>query len=283
MSREKDKDILLDHDYDGIKELDNKLPPWWLYLFYITIIWGIGYLIYYHVLGMGDLSHAEYMKELDPNWSSSRASTGFSIGYTSPFYGPEDITPRHRIEIAKAEEAAAKFLAIEHLERGEGVSNLNFEQLILAAMKISNPEDMEKLKNAFPEIWSKYQSPQPDKPSSTPVVPVEPEVEIEPLTDESSLASGHQIFEANCITCHGKNGEGGIGPNLTDDYYLHGRGMASTVKIIVNGVPAKGMISWRGILKEDQIKQVASYILTLHGTNPPNAKAPQGEKIDAMN
>jgi mono/diheme cytochrome c family protein len=282
MSKENEKDVLLDHDFDGIKELDNKLPPWWLYLFYITIIWGIGYLIYYHVLGIGDSSYAEYMKEIDPEWKATQASAGFSLGYTSPFYRSEDLTPRRRLEQALAAEAAARVAAAEGRKTDMNAGAMNFEQLILAAMKLSSPEDLDKLRTAFPAIWSKYQS-TGSEPTAEPAAPAEPETEIEPLTDDASLAAGKDIFEANCVTCHGKNGEGGIGPNLTDDYFLHGRGMNSTVKVITNGVPAKGMIAWRGILKEDQIRQVASYILTMHGTNPPNAKAPQGEKIEPMN
>ena len=88
-------------------------------------------------------------------------------------------------------------------------------------------------------------------------------------------------YNTNCATCHGQSGEGGIGPNMTDDYYIHGAGMNNTIQVIKSGVPAKGMISWRGILKEPQILEVASYIMTLQGTNPPNAKAAQGEKIVA--
>ncbi len=283
MTEKNENDLLLDHNYDGIRELDNKLPPWWLYLFYVTIVWGIGYLIYYHVLGIGDLSHAEYMKELDPSWKPSAPSEGFSIGYHSPFYRSEDLTPRRRSEIAKTGEAAMLFTEAERGDKGAAVSELDFEQLILAAMNVSKPEDLEKLKNAFPEIWSKYEAMQSGAPSIPEAASAEPEVEIEALTDEASLAAGRRIFEANCITCHGKNGEGGIGPNLTDDYYLHGKGMTNSVKIIVNGIPAKGMISWRGILNKEQINQVASYILSLHGTNPSNAKAPQGEKIGTIN
>ncbi len=58
------KEKLLDHNYDGIQELDNQLPPWWLKLFYITIIWGIGYFMYYHVFEIGDLSEDEYKREM---------------------------------------------------------------------------------------------------------------------------------------------------------------------------------------------------------------------------
>ena len=81
----------------------------------------------------------------------------------------------------------------------------------------------------------------------------------------------------NCMACHGANGEGGVGPNLTDQYWLHGGAFENIVGTITNGVPSKGMIAWKAILNPEQIRQVASYVKTLQGTNPPNAKAPQGE------
>jgi len=278
MAKKIEKDILLDHDYDGIKELDNRLPPWWVYLFYITIIWAVLYMIHYHVTGTGDSSYVEYMKEMDPDWQPDEAESGLSIGYRSPFYAASDLTPRKRIELELAKQAEAK------TEQSRGVesmtaANLNFEQLILAAMEVSSIEDLEKLKTAFPAIYQQYQ----EKSGAAVAAPVEEpavsEPDISPLTDDASLAAGKSIFEINCATCHGKLGEGGIGPNMTDNYYIHGAGVANTVKVIKNGVAAKGMISWRGILKEEEILQVASYILSLKGTNPPKAKAPQGEKI----
>jgi mono/diheme cytochrome c family protein len=283
MSKENEQDLLLDHIYDGIRELDNKLPPWWLYLFYITIIWGLGYLIYYHVLGIGDSSYAEYMKELDPNWTAPPNTAGFSLEYRSPFYANTDLTPFRQLEDSIKAEAAEQLAAGVEKAEESTAGTMDFNQLILAAMRISKPEDLDKLKSAFPEIWKQFESQNPRSTSAAPPKPEESEVQIEPLTDRASLAEGKTIFETNCATCHGKNGEGGIGPNLTDDYYLHGKGMTNTVHTITNGVPVKGMISWRGILKEDQIKKVASYILTLYGSNPPNAKAPQGEKIESMN
>ena len=96
---------------------------------------------------------------------------------------------------------------------------------------------------------------------------------------KANIEKGKEIFVKNCVSCHGPQGQGIIGPNLTDDYWLHGAGINNVVHTITFGVPAKGMITWRGVLKEKQILQVASYILTLHGTNPPNPKAPQGEKV----
>ena len=216
---------------------------------------------------------------MDPEWQPPAAASGFSIGYKSPYYSGEDLTPLKRVEIARLALMAEKSKGAGELP---GVSELNFEDLILAAMDVSTAEELEKLKSSFPDIWQKYESNIKGKGDGSPAVAAaEPAVEIDPLTDEASLASGKSIFITNCATCHGQAGEGGIGPNMTDDYFIHGPGMTNTVSIIEKGVPAKGMISWRGILKEQQILEVASYILTLRGTNPPNGKAPQGEKIIA--
>jgi cytochrome c oxidase cbb3-type subunit 3 len=82
---------------------------------------------------------------------------------------------------------------------------------------------------------------------------------------------------ANCAACHGQKGEGVVGPNLTDAYWIHGGGIKNVFKTIKYGVPAKGMIAWETQLSPSQIQKVASYVLTLQGTNPPNGKAPEGE------
>lgn len=187
---EKVKDELLDHDYDGIQELDNELPPWWLWLFYITIIWAVVYMIYFHVLGTGPSSAEEYRAEIQAaQMKYSQPSGGETAGVTA-------------------------------------------DQNIVA------------------------------------------------LTDEQSLAEGKAIFDKNCVPCHGPDGGGTVGPNLTDDYWIHGGSMKDMVKTITNGVPAKGMIAWGPILKPDEIVTVASYVRSLHGTNPPTGKAPEGEKVD---
>lgn len=277
MAKNDEKDVLLDHDYDGIKELDNKLPPWWLYLFYISVIFAFVYMIHYHVIGTGDTSHSEYMKEINPEWHGTEKSILSSLFYHSPLYGTEDQTPRSRTE-AELLAAAAEKSAIKKLDITG--SDIGFEELILAAMDVSTPSDLEKLQTAFPDIWQKHLT-RTGEAAGQSEAAAKPVVEYQALTDQASLAAGKNVFITNCATCHGQFGEGGIGPNMTDDYYLHGEGITNTVNLIHNGVPAKGMISWRGILKEEQILQVASYILTLPGTNPPNAKAPQGEKTAA--
>ncbi|MDP4173134.1 MAG: c-type cytochrome, partial [Bacteroidota bacterium] len=79
--------------------------------------------------------------------------------------------------------------------------------------------------------------------------------------------------------CHGRQAEGLVGPNLTDDYWIHGGSIKDIFKVVKYGVPSKGMITWQNQLSPLQIQKVSSYVLSLHGTNPPNAKAPQGEKF----
>jgi len=181
---EHEKDILLDHNYDGIKELNNDLPPWWKYSFIISIFWAIGYLSYYHVMG-GPSSKDEYD----------------------------------------------------------------------TAMKQAKEQQ---------EAFARANAGKVDENSVT-------------LADAAGIADGKEIFTTSCSPCHGKNGEGVVGPNLTDDYWLHGGGIKDIFKTIKFGWPAKGMKSWQADLSPVQIRNVASYIKSIHGTNPPNAKAPQGD------
>lgn len=96
------------------------------------------------------------------------------------------------------------------------------------------------------------------------------------LTDQASMDAGKQVFTTTCFACHGKLGEGGVGPNLTDNYWLHGGTIKDVFKTIKYGWPDKGMQSWKDNFSPVQIQQIASYILSLHGTNPAGAKAPQG-------
>lgn len=185
-------EIDLGHNYDGIRELDNRMPPWWLTMFYATIAWSVVYLIYYHVLGKGQLQIEEYN----------------------------------------------------------------------AAMEIAEIEREEYLKKAA------------DKVNESTVVA---------LTAEADLAKGKQIYTTNCAACHGGAGEGGVGPNLTDVFWIHGGGIKNVFKTIKYGVIEKGMISWQTQLKPSEMQQVASYILSLQGTNPPNAKEAEGKEYKEEN
>ncbi len=96
------------------------------------------------------------------------------------------------------------------------------------------------------------------------------------LKDAADIDKGKEIFTVNCVSCHNADGGGGVGPNLTDQYWIHGGGIKNVFTVIKNGVPAKGMISWQTQLNPKQMNQVASYVLTLQGTKPAVPKAPEG-------
>lgn len=183
---EEEPDLIIDHEYDGIKELDNPTPAWFMALFYVTIVFGAAYLSIYHVFGWGLNQDQEYVREM-----------------------------------TIAETRRQEYLATQ--------ANQVDEQTV------------EQDKNA------------------------------------ETLAAGKAIFDQSCMACHGANGEGSIGPNLTDDYWLHGGTIKKIFATIKYGVPDKGMIPWEQQLSPIQIAQVSNYIISLHGTEPANAKAPQGE------
>lgn len=183
---EKEKDVLLDHDYDGITELDNQLPPWWKFLFYFTIVFAVVYMLYFHVFNIGNLQEEEYAAE---------------------------------------------------------VKQFEIQQTALQKTSVMINENTVTI-----------------------------------LTDAGSLFSGKEIFTKNCAACHGNYGEGLVGPNLTDDYWINGGSIKDIFRTIRDGVPEKGMISWKSQLNPKQMQEVGSYIKSLYGTNPPNAKPPQGEK-----
>lgn len=181
---ENETDIMLDHDYDGIKELDNQLPPWWKYGFIFTIIWAIGYLTYFHVMEAAPLSAGEYANEME-------------------------------------------------------------------AAKLDKDAYMRTAKNNVDENTIVF--------------------------DKSYLADGQKIFTDNCVACHGAKGEGGVGPNLTDQYWIHGGKINDVFKTVKYGWPANGMKSWQTDFSSMQIAQVVCYVKSLKGSNPANPKAPQGE------
>jgi len=183
---EEEHEIILDHNYDGIKELDNSLPPWWLYGFYASIIFGAIYLLRYHVFN-GDTQFDEL----------------------------------------ETEYAEAK-IAIENYKK--------------------NAKDLVDINT------------------------------VEILTELSDLKAGQAIFETNCVACHKADGGGGIGPNLTDNYWISGGGIKDVFRTVSEGGrDGKGMIAWKTMLKPAEMAQVSSYVLQFQGTTPAEHKAPEGD------
>ena len=216
------KDELLDHDYDGIKEYDNPLPPWWVNLFYITIVWGVLYFLYYHVTEWGDRSVDEYKKEFDPKWSKSKDPDYVAPKYFEPYYR----VPYYSLRTDVTQKMIAE-----------------------KAGKPEAPKEEEIIKD------------------------------FTALTDAGSINKGKDLYIKTCVACHGMLGEGGIGPNLTDDYWIHGSGINNVMRTVIKGVPEKGMIARGKTFPEEDLLRVSRYVLTLRGTNPPNPKAPQGTLV----
>ncbi|OWP84524.1 cytochrome C oxidase subunit III [Flavobacterium davisii] len=183
---EEENELIMNHNYDGIQELDNVLPPWWVYLFYGTIAFALIYLVRFHMLGHDDQT-TEFEKEMT---------------------------------IAKVQ--------------------------------------VEEYKKTAPDLMSKEN--------------------VTLLTDAESINAGKAIFQTNCIACHKADAGGAIGPNLTDKYWVLGGGIKNVFNTIMEGGRAgKGMISWKDQIKPSDIQKIASYVLSLQGTNPAGAKAPEGD------
>ena len=183
---EEEGQLLLEHDYDGIKELDNDLPPWWTKLFYACIIFGFIYLAKYHLFG-------------DAN----------------------------QVQEFETEMAEAKLAVEEYKKTAKDL--IDFETVTL-------------------------------------------------LTEAGDISSGKKVFETNCIACHRPDAGGAIGPNLTDDHWILGGGIKNVFHTITEGGrDGKGMVAWKGTLKPSEIQQVASYVLSLQGTNPKDAKPAEGD------
>lgn len=101
---------------------------------------------------------------------------------------------------------------------------------------------------------------------------------IEVAEDDANKAKGKLLYKSYCAACHGVEGQGTVGPNLTDEYWLHGGNTSDIATSIIYGVPEKGMISWKSQLTPVQVGELISFISSIKGTNPNNAKAPQGKK-----
>lgn len=253
---------LIDHDFDGIQEYDNDLPGWWKGLFLITVIFSIIYVPYYHLAG--DLQDDEYAKEMGTYVEHSSGGGAFS-SYSSPYAGEVELTPALISELEKILDAP-------------------FDEQLMRSMSKADAEQLEKLKSAFPDVYEAYASggaPEPAPAAAEAVADAAPAEDVAVLTDAASLAAGKKIWDTQCFTCHLNDGGGSIGPNMTDNYWIHGGDMASIIHIINVGVPAKGMIPWATTLTPEQIHQVSSFIKSeLVGTTPAVAKDPEGELFE---
>lgn len=97
------------------------------------------------------------------------------------------------------------------------------------------------------------------------------------VADQASLDKGKAVFAVRCLVCHGPEGQGLVGPNLTDNYWIHGGKITNIKATVENGVPEKGMLAWKALLPAEEIKSVVAYVYSIRGTNPPNPKEPQGD------
>lgn len=182
-----DKDELREHSFDGIQEYDNDLPRWWVVLFWITIVWGVGYVGYFHFyLPSPEERLASSLKDREQQMASRQSAK----------------------PVVSAEEERARLIAL--------------------------------------------------------------------TSDQKMKTIGAQVYGTSCAPCHGAEGQGLVGPNLSDNYWIHGGAPENIKHTVLEGVPAKGMIAWKTLLTEEQVNAVVVFVMNLHGTNPPNPKAAEG-------
>lgn len=102
------------------------------------------------------------------------------------------------------------------------------------------------------------------------------------LNDPKFLQIGRAVYQTNCVSCHGVNAEGNVGPNLTDDYWLHVRNIEDIATVIQNGAANGAMPAFRDRISHiNNIVLAAAYVASLRGSEPAGAKSPQGRVIDA--
>lgn len=185
-----DDDVIIDESHDGIYELDNPPPPWFMFLFYGCILFALVYFVRFSLTDYGYSQEDEYALELK----------------------------------------AAETKSLIKPEMKGAIANIDENNVV-------------------------------------------------ELMDKASLDLGKSIYIQNCKICHGQGGKGlqGSGPNLTDEYWKHGGGVLNIFKTVKYGVIEKGMVPWKDNLSPIKIQQVVSYILSIQGTNPEGAKAPEGD------
>ena len=182
-----DEDLLLDHAYDGIKEYDNPMPRWWVWMFWGSFWFSCAYLFHYWI-GNGESVEQSYQSEM----------------------------------------------AVVNADRAKDALSQAVTEETLAQV----------------------------------------------VSDASSVTAGREVFASKCVACHMESGQGSIGPNLTDAFWIHGTGRLMDVyNVVSEGVVAKGMPAWSRQLTPAELRQVVAFVGTLRNTNI-EGKAPEGQATE---
>ena len=115
--------------------------------------------------------------------------------------------------------------------------------------------------------------------AANPLVPPSPAQMLAGAADPAVLEAGRARFTKTCAACHGERAQGLIGPNLTDDRWIHGGTVEQIFQSVAKGWPAKGMPPWGRALKPEELTALVSYVRSIQGSSPPNARAPEGERV----
>jgi cytochrome c oxidase cbb3-type subunit 3 len=177
---------MANHEHDGITELDNVLPRWWLQILWGTVLFALGYWLYYQVFATGESPLTAYKRE--------------------------------KMLAAQAE-----------AERLKAQGELTPDRLVAMSKNVA------------------------------------------------IVSAGKATFVATCASCHAQNAGGQVGPNLTDEYWLHGGKPEQILATIRGGVLPKGMPAWGPQLGEEKVREVAAYVLSIRNTHVPGGKPPQGD------
>lgn len=340
MSQDPHDPLMKDHNYDGISELDNNLPQWWVWLFVLCCVWALGYMLYFHVMGgpgQIDTYKAEMAAAGKPVIEPGDLAAGGTGDPSAPAPAPAASSgPVYPTEpsdddalLAQGKDLFMKNCMVCHGPEGGGLIGPNMcddyfihgpkyadsihtivkgvsAKGMIAWEGVLKPDEIHAVASYVYSLRGTTPA-NPKPPEGEQAVPGEAEEDAAPApaaepapvtetaaaaavpapsnsaypdapaTDEEILAQGKEIFTKNCLVCHAPDGGGLIGPNMCDDYFIHGPAFSDSIQVIFKGVLAKGMISWEAVLKKDEVFAVASYIYSLRGTTPANPKAPEGE------
>lgn len=274
--KNKEEDLLLDHEYDGIRELDNDLPPWWINLFYITIIFGVIYLLGYQVFGWFENQNSEYQNEIIVHEELLKKNEKASIVSNNSddlksdvmagdiifkancvvchgAFGEGKIGPNltdknwiHGGDIDSIQKSIAEGIPAKGMLAWKPIiGNTGVRQVSRYVMSLqgSNPADAKAAEGSLYE-------------------PIDKSKPLAILTDTISLENGSKLYQQYCSACHGADKNGGFASNLNDKVWTLGKGtIEDTMKITSEGnIPLK-MPGWKSVLSEKQIQEVSSYIL----------------------